>query len=261
MKPIVLMVNDDGINAPGLKHLFHALKDKVDLTVVAPLHEKSGAGLSMTLTKPLRILKKPFEGIEAFTVNGTPADCVKLALTSLYETPPDLIVSGINRGSNAGRNVLYSGTIGGVIEGVYRNSIQGIAFSSCEYENTSYEPLQKYVYPIIQHVLEHPLPTGTFLNVNFPRHTESPVKGLKFAKQGRSFWTDNPDKRSHPEGDHYYWLGGKWRDHDEEPESDVHLLGQGYISAVPIHVNELTDHNHFEKHKTIFEDYFDEYSF
>lgn len=255
----ILIVNDDGINAPGLETLYQAVSKKADVRVVAPLHEKSGSGLGMTLTKPLRIHKRIYQNSHAYTVNGTPADCVKLALISLYKNPPDLIVSGINRGSNAGRNVLYSGTIGGVIEGVYRNQIPGIAFSFCDYESTDYRVLEQYIYPIIDYVLEHPLPQGTFLNVNFPTMKHYPFKGLRFAKQGMSYWVDNADKRLHPEGFHYYWLSGKWRPCEEPIDSDVQLLDKGFISAVPIHVNELTDLNHYQQHKTIFEDYFEKY--
>lgn len=256
MKPKILLLNDDGISAPGLRHLFDPVKDFAEIYVVAPVIEKSGAGLSMTLKKPLIIQKATWEGHpEAYSVTGTPADCVKLAMSSILDTPPDLIISGINRGSNAGRNVLYSGTIGGVIEGIYRN-IPGIAFSSHDYDEPNFTAFEKYILPIIQYFMEHPPSPGTLINVNFPSLTTGPVKGLKMARQGRGFWTDNPDKRQHPAGDHYFWLGGKWRHFDEKDDSDVQLLNQGYITVVPIHVDELTDHDHLENHRTTFEERF-----
>jgi 5'-nucleotidase len=249
----VLLVNDDGIHADGLKHLYRGLKGKANLSIVAPISERSGSGLSMTLYKPLKISPTSWDDdVRAWSVTGTPADCIKLALNSLLDTVPDLIVSGINRGSNAGRSVLYSGTIGGVIEGMYRNNIPGIAFSASDYENPGFEKFSPYVYPLIQYYLEHPLPQGSFLNVNFPS-ANSEVQGCRMARQGRSFWADNPDKRIHPaDGNPYYWLGGKWRSYEEDPESDVALLQQGFITAVPIHVDELTDHGHFNDKKAHF---------
>ncbi len=257
MKPKILLLNDDGISAPGLRHLFESVREFADVYVVAPVIEKSGAGLSMTLKKPLIIQKVEWEGHpNAYSITGTPADCVKLAMNTILETPPDLIISGINRGSNAGRNVLYSGTIGGVIEGVYRNGIPGIAFSAHDYEEPNFEAFGKYILPIIQYFMEHPPSSGTLINVNFPSLGTDGVKGIKMARQGRGFWTDNPDMRKHPAGEHYFWLGGKWRHFDEYPDSDVHLLNQGYVTVVPIHVDELTDHNHLEQHRDAFEERF-----
>lgn len=254
MKPNLLILNDDGISAPGLKHLYRAVHKEVETHIVAPVIEKSGAGLSMTLRKPLKILKVDWEDHpNSYSITGTPADCVKLALNTLLNTPPDLIISGINKGSNAGRNVLYSGTIGGVIEGVYRNNIPGIAFSSHDFANPDYDKFEKYIYPIVRYFLENPITPGTLINVNFPSLSNGPVKGIKMARQGLGFWTDKPDERTHPEGEPYYWLGGQWRTFDEDPLSDVHLLEQGYITVVPIHVNELTDHNHLNEHKDRFE--------
>lgn len=259
--PRLLLINDDGINAEGLKYLYRGLRNKADITIVAPITEKSGSGVSMTLTKPLKILSISWEdNVPAWSVTGTPADCVKLALNSILKEPPDLIVSGINRGSNAGRNVLYSGTIGAVIEGIFRDNLPGIAFSCSDYENPGYHKFYKYVFPIVRHFMEHTLPSGTLLNVNFPSGSCQDVKGFRLARQGMGFWTDNPDKRIHPEGIPYYWLGGKWKPHKEAPDSDVLLLEQGYVTAVPIHVNEMTDHNHIAAHRVRFEDLFDAFA-
>lgn len=253
----LLLVNDDGIHAEGLRYLYKGLKDHAQISIVAPITERSGAGLSMTLTKPLKTDSVRWEdGVPAWSVTGTPADCVKLALNALLTYKPDLIVSGINRGSNAGRSVLYSGTIGGVIEGMYRNSIPGIAFSSADFANPNFDQFYQYIYPLVCYRLEHPMPEGTLLNVNFPSLEAGKVKGCKMARQGKGFWTDNPDKRLHPDGIPYYWLGGKWRHLEEHPDSDVALLSQGYITAVPIHVDELTDHGHFSKHKKHFDGLF-----
>ncbi len=261
-KPRILIINDDGINAPGIRHLYNAVKEHAECTVVAPIAEKSGAALSMTLTKPLKISPVIWEGAEnIWHVNGTPADCVKLALNSLLKMPPNLIISGINRGSNAGRNVLYSGTIGAVIEGLYRNSIPGIAFSCSDFEAPGYASFEKYVFPIVEHFLKHSLPEGSFVNVNFPSLAKERIAGVKMARQGKGFWTDRPDRRIHPiGGDPYFWLGGTWKACEEEEESDVRLLEQGYITCVPIHVNELTDFALLDHHRPLFEDLFDSLS-
>ena len=255
-RPHILLVNDDGIHAPGLYHLWKGLKDYVDITIVAPHTEKSGSGLAHTLTKPIHLRKVKWEDdTPAWSVGGTPADCVKLALHEVLKKNPDLIVSGINRGANAGRTVLHSGTVGCVIEGVIRN-IPGIAFSCFDFHDTDYEQAEKHIYPVVKHFLEHPLPNGTLLNVNFPKNTHKPIKGFKMARQGKSHWIDNPDRRQHPEGSTYFWLGGRWNECAEHEESDVALLEKGYMTAVPIHINEMTDHAILEKHRSIFETLF-----
>ncbi len=255
-KPKILVTNDDGIMAPGLRHLWEALVDIAELHIVAPATEQSAVGLGLTIRHPIQIeavdLKEP---ASAWKVTGTPADCIRLGLSVILGFKPDLIVSGINRGSNAGRNVLYSGTIGGVIEGTLRN-VPGIAFSCSDFVNPDYKKAAPLIAPLVQHLLEHPLPKGTLLNVNFPETEE--ILGIKMARQGKGLWVEDPDKRTHPEGHHYYWLGGKWQDHDEHEESDVHLLKQGYAAAVPIHINELTDLAHFHERKERFNKFFND---
>ena len=248
-RPFILITNDDGINATGIKYLWESVQEFADVAIVAPAHEKSGAGLSITWTKPLTLLPgKWAEPVNAWSLNGTPADCVKIACSKLLERQPDMIISGVNRGSNAGRTILYSGTVGGVIEGALKN-IPGIAFSFSDLTFPSSNIVKKYIYPLISHFLENPLPQGSFLNVNFPTNCETSIKGFRLAKQGMGYWIEDPEKRIHPEGTPYFWLGGKWNDFPEDPESDVALLSQGFITAVPIHINDLTDHLSFQKHK------------
>lgn len=252
-KPRILITNDDGIEAPGIKHLWNALVDACDVSIVAPSSEKSGAGLGITLRDPLHVQKVAWDKkTPAWKVTGTPADCVRMGLSVILEHKPDLIVSGINRGSNSGRNVLYSGTVGGAIEGVLRN-VPGIAFSCEDFDNPDYALAEKYVLSLVNYMLAHPLPRGTLMNVNFP--TSSEIKGLKMASQGRGFWVESPDQRMHPEGRPYYWLGGKWHHQDEHEDSDVALLKQGYITAVPIHVDQLTDHGTLQARKESFENF------
>ena len=253
VKPNILITNDDGINALGIRHLWKALSTIANVTIVAPLTEKSGSGLSMTLTKPLLIQKVKWDQtLKAYRVNnGTPADCVKLALNKVLTQKPDLIVAGINHGSNSGRSVFYSGTVGAIIEGAFRN-IPGIAFSCLKGELSAFQLAEKYIPHIVKYVLENPLSKGSFLNVNFP--STDNIKGIKMARQGLGYWLDHPVERTHPEGHNYYWLGCKFNPGEKENlESDVHLLEEGYITAVPINLNEATDMQHFQNERDNFE--------
>ncbi len=253
-KPHILITNDDGIDAIGLKFLYEALTDIAEISIAAPDRERSGAGLGITFATPLLCEEVKWAGkASAWKISGTPADCVRLAVSQILKSPPDLIVSGINQGSNAGRNVLYSGTIGGVIEGVLRN-IPGIAFSFSDPFCNAFEHVKQYIPSIVEHLFEHPFPNGTLLNVNFPVHPEKEIKGYKLARQGRSYWTETPEKEIHESGEVRYWMNGALQQHDEHVESDIHLLEKGFITAVPIHVSELTDLLHLENHKPIFEE-------
>lgn len=244
------MTNDDGIHAQGLKTLWKSVQEFADVAIVAPLIEKSGCGLAITWGKPLRITEVEWEGCpKVWSLNGTPADCVKMGLSVLLDRRPDLIVSGINRGSNSGRTALYSGTVGGVIEGAMKG-IPGIAFSFSDYDsNPSAETTKKYVFPLIDYFLKHPLPAETILNVNFPYNCDTEIKGVRMAKQGKGHWIEQPDRRIHPEGLPYYWLGGRWHSADEDPESDVTLLQQGYITATPLQIGQLTHGDVYSRYK------------
>jgi 5'-nucleotidase len=247
-RPFLLLVNDDGIHAPGMRHLWEGLAEHADLAIVAPATEQSGTGMSLTLRQPLHIESVTWEGeTPAWKVTGTPADCVRMALAVLLERMPDMIVSGINKGSNAGRNILHSGTVGGVIEGALRG-IPGVAFSCDRFDSPPYAAAVPHIYPVVRHFLRHPLPRGSLLNVTIP----DVVKGYRLARQGMGYWIEDPDERIHPEGMPYYWLGGKWHHHEEEEDSDVSLLREGYMTAVPIHVGELTDHALLRQHRERF---------
>jgi len=257
-RPKLILTNDDGIAAPGLFSLWRALADHADVTIIAPALDESGKGLSITTLRPLHITQVPWTDTgtnttPAYQVDGTPVDCIKLALQILVSDPPDMIVSGINRGSNAGRNVLYSGTVGGVIEGALRN-IPGIAFS-CDFDAPQFARAEPFIFPLVHYLMEHPLATGSLLNVTFPGQN-GPIRGIRMAEQGQSYWRGIPEKRVHPSGHSYYWLGGDQHDHDEHPESDVELLRQGYLTAVPLRVHQLTDREHLQNHKAHFEEWF-----
>jgi 5'-nucleotidase len=254
IKPRILITNDDGITAPGIRYLCNALKDIAELVIVAPHSEQSGVVMAITIRQPLRM--HPFdiqEQVKAWSVTGTPADCVKMALSLLLTSPPDLVVSGINRGSNAGRNVLYSGTIAGTMEATLRG-IPAIAFSCHDMENPDYAQAAQFVPKIVEYIVHHSLPKGTLLNVNFPPQELQTIKGIKLARQGKAYWMENPAKlEPTQEG---YWLGVKLFECDEHEDSDIHWLGKGYATAVPVHVEELTDHRHFTEKKDHFENFF-----
>lgn len=253
-RPRILITNDDGIHAPGIKHLWNSLKDLADLTIVAPATEQSSVGLSITLRQPLRIESIPgFGNTQAWSVSGTPADCIKLALSVILDHPPDMIASGINRGTNAGRNVLYSGTVGGAIEAAMRD-LPGVAFSCHDYDDPYYSMAATHIPKILHHVIDNPLPKGSLLNVNFPSREHKQFKGFKLTRQGKEYWSECPDKREHPtEGHCYYWLGAKLVQFEEHEDCDISWLRRGYVTAVPVHVGELTDHQHLNSQKALFE--------
>lgn len=257
--PHILITNDDGIHAPGIKCLWQALKPYAHLTVVAPAGEQSAVGLSTTLRSPLRIEKLHWGSDEEriWSVTGTPADCVKMALRAILEHPPTLVVAGINKGANMGRSVLYSGTVAATIESIMQ-SIPAVAFSCNDYlMEPDYHTAAKYVPDIVNYILKHPMPKGTLLNVNFPERSLGPFRGFKMTSQGRDWWGENPDKRIHPdEGHSYYWLGGKLTPCDAFEDGDGTWLRRGYVTAVPVHVADLTDKLHLENSRDHFENLF-----
>jgi len=242
-RPLILICNDDGVYAPGIKHLWKALHELADLVVVAPSVEQSATGLSITIRRPLQLEKIEWHSCHTpvWSINGTPADCIKLALNVILPRPPDMIVSGINRGSNIGRNILYSGTVAAVMEGVMHD-IPGIAFSASDYSDPNYIECESYIASLVEYVIKKPLPLGTFLNVNFPSKKQGKIKGLRFTRQGKEYWAENPEQRSHPfEGHPYYWLGGRIATFEEEVDSDVEWIKKGFGTVVPIKIDDLTN--------------------
>ncbi|CRX39504.1 5'/3'-nucleotidase SurE [Estrella lausannensis] len=252
----ILITNDDGIDSPGIWHLWDAVKHLGRVTIVAPEVEQSATALSITTRTPLHVKKRAWDGAEAWAVSGTPADCVKMALSVILDSAPDLIISGINRGANSGRTVLYSGTCGGAIEGALRG-IPGIAFSVSDYLKPQFSFTTPYIPKIIEFTRKYPLPEATILNVNFPLYDEAGIKGFKLARQGREYILESPLKREHPtEGSAYFWMGIRFLECHEEEDSDVALLKKGYATAVPVHIGELTHVGHLDAHKTLFEQHF-----
>lgn len=256
MRPIrCLLTNDDGIHAPGLRHLWNALRQEgYALSIVAPAHERSGAGVSISWDRPLSVQEIPWEaGTPAWSVDGSPADCVKIALAFLLECKPDLILSGINAGSNAGRNVLHSGTIGAVIEGIFRG-IPGIAFSCENGKDPNFALAEEFIPLFVSYQLAEPLPPGRLLNVNFPQSVShrTEVRGFRITQQGKGRWVETPYQHLASS----YFLGGKPEESVEEEDCDVALLRQGYITAAPLQVNNLTDPSELTKRRADFERFF-----
>ena len=251
-KPNILITNDDGVNASGIKYLCKALEDIATVTVVAPITERSASGMGLTVRHPLHLQEHHWsEKARIYSVTGTPADCIKMALSVVLDSTPDLVVSGINRGSNAGRNAIYSGTVAGTIEGALRG-IPGIAFSCVSSSKPYYDTASRFVPRIVEHVLSTPLNPGTVLNVNVPSRKYEDIVGMRVTRQGLGYWIEDPEKRVHPAGEPYYWLGGKLIDHHEDEGRDTDLLEQGYLTATPLHVSELTDYLEVEKRQKSF---------
>ncbi len=257
-RPKIILTNDDGINAPGIHSLWKALHeaDFADLYIIAPSTERSGTGVSITWDRPMLIRKIDWEkNTPAWSVDGTPADCIKMGARIILDIQPDLILSGINAGSNAGRNVLHSGTIGAVIEGILRG-IPGMALSCENGRHPNYHVAEKYVVSLVEYLFANPLLPGCFLNVNFPEAAKDRVKGFRLTRQGKGRWAEDPYLHIETEHGPTYWLGGKPEELTEDENCDIALLREGYMTAVPIHVHELTDRKELTERQKTFEDFF-----
>jgi 5'-nucleotidase len=239
----ILLTNDDGVFAPGLRALRKELMKLGDVTVVGPALEQSGVGHSITLLEPLVVKSVDDEEGEAlgFMVEGSPADSVKLAICELMERPPDLIVSGINAGSNAGINVLYSGTVAAAIEGAFFK-ITSIAVSLELAEHFDYPHAARNAVKVIERILAHKPPAGSLYNINLPAHSRGEPKGVKVVPMGVGRHGEGFEKRRDPRGRTYYWMTYNPPFHLEGPETDVTSLCEGYITVTPLHFD-LTRHD------------------
>jgi len=242
-KPLILITNDDSITAKGIKNLVKAMQSLGDIVVVAPDSPQSGMGHAITIHDPLRLKKSnEFEGIEAYTCSGTPVDCVKLAIYEVLPKRPDLIVSGINHGSNAATNILYSGTMSAAVEGAIE-SIPSIGFSLLDFDkDADFDAAAHYATLISKQVLKNGIPKGTCLNVNIPKGKLNTIKGTKICRQGKAFWEDSFDKRQDPFGNDYYWLTGDFNVLDKGDDTDLSALEQNYVSIVPTQFDMTAHH-------------------
>ena len=243
-RPLILVTNDDGINAPGIRTLVSVIKDIGDVIVVAPDSPQSGMGHAITINSTLhssRITPKNSEIIE-YSCSGTPADCVKLAINELMPRKPDLCVSGINHGSNSSINVIYSGTMSAAIEAGIEG-VPAIGFSLLDYSwNADFSQSKDFIRKITLNALNNGIPKGVVLNVNIPAVKKSDIKGVKICRQAKAYWVEEFDKRKNPLGQEYYWLTGKFVNKDQGEDTDEWALENNYISIVPVEFD-LTAHH------------------
>jgi len=232
----ILLTNDDGVFAPGLRALRKELQRLGEVTVIAPALEQSGVGHSITLLTPL-VVKQVDEddgSTLGWMVEGSPADSVKLAICELLPRPPDLIVSGINSGSNAGINVLYSGTVAAAIEGAFFK-ITSVAVSLELAEHFDYPHAAKHATRVIERILANKPPAGSLFNVNLPAHSRGEPKGIRVVPMGIGRYGEGFERRNDPRGRTYYWMTYSPPYHLEGPETDVTSLCEGYITVTPLH--------------------------
>ncbi|WP_223032821.1 5'/3'-nucleotidase SurE [Hanstruepera marina] len=235
-KPLILVTNDDGISAPGVRALIDVMKEIGDVVVVAPDSPQSGMGHAITINSTLHLEKVIIDdGKQAeYSCSGTPADCVKLAVNEILDRRPDICVSGINHGSNSSINVIYSGTMSAALEAGIEG-IPAIGFSLLDYNyNANFEGTKKIVKSIVENALEHGIPKDVVLNVNFPNLSEDKIKGIKICRQAKANWEEEFDKRKTPQGKDYYWLTGKFVNLDKGEDTDEWALENGYVSVVPV---------------------------
>ena len=246
-RPLILVTNDDGINAPGLKYLVNIMCSIGDVVVVAPDSPKSATSQSITINSPLYI-SRGYDHSNAkleYQLSGTPADCVKFGVNEILEKKPDICVSGINHGSNSSVNVLYSGTVGAAIEAGIQG-VPAIGFSVLDYSwNAKFDHMEKFILSITLNVIKNKLPNDIVLNVNFPKLK---VKGIKVCRQAKTHWEEKFSKRENPMGKKYYWLTGDFINNDKSTETDEYALKKGYASIVPIKFD-LTANDYIHKLK------------
>lgn len=236
----ILVSNDDGIASPGILALVRELRKIAEVHVVAPDRQQSAVGHAITMNYPLRAVPY-YKGEEFFgyAIDGTPADAVKLAVKFLLKEPPDLVVSGINHGSNTAINILYSGTVSAATEGTILG-FPSIAVSLTTYEEADFGYAARFAARLAGVVGERGLPKGTLLNVNVPAAPEKEISGVKLTRQGESSWDDTFDVRRDPANREYFWLTGKMNVTDTDSSTDQIAVREKFISVTPIHYD-LTD--------------------
>jgi len=243
-KPLILVTNDDGISAPGIRMLIAIMKEIGEVVVVAPDKPQSAMGHAITINNTLYINKINIDDDvkEEYSCSGTPVDCVKLAVHEIFKQKPDLCVSGINHGSNSSINVIYSGTMSAAVE-AGMEGIPAIGFSLLDYAwDADFESSRSHIKKITLETLKNGLPKGVVLNVNIPKLTKDKIKGIKVCRQANAHWEETFDKRTNPQGREYYWLTGEFVNEDKGEDTDEAALANGYISIVPVQYD-LTAHH------------------
>jgi 5'-nucleotidase len=243
-KPLILITNDDGIVAPGIRALIAVMKEIGEVVVVAPDSPQSAMGHAITINNTLKLERVHIdkEIDQEYSCSGTPVDCVKIAVNEILKRKPDLCVSGINHGSNSSINVIYSGTMSAAVEAGIEG-IPAIGFSLLDYSwDANFEPIKNHIKQIALEVLKKGLLEGVVLNVNFPKLRSEDIKGIKICRQAKAMWQEEFDKRTNPQGKEYYWLTGTFVNQDKGTDTDEWALENGYISIVPVQFD-LTAHH------------------
>ncbi|MCW3077137.1 MAG: 5-nucleotidase SurE [Bacteroidetes bacterium] len=251
MRPLILITNDDGIYAPGITFLAKTASQFGDIVVVAPDKAQSGMGHAITINSTIRIQKTNYHNASMeYACSGTPVDCVKMAVNHLLQKKPDLILSGINHGSNSSINVIYSGTMSAAVEGALEGA-PSIGFSLCDYSiEADFTPAEKFLQHIISNALKNKMPQGVCLNVNIPKLRAEDIKGIKVVRQSKANWVERFDVRKDPYGRDYFWLTGEFVNFEPEAtDTDEWALNNGYISIVPTQTD-MTAHTHLNALKT-----------
>ncbi len=248
-KPLILVTNDDGITAPGIRALISVMNEFGEVCVVAPDSPQSAMGHAITINDALYcdpIVIETDAKQKEYSCSGTPADCVKMASHEILKRKPDLCVSGVNHGSNAAINVIYSGTMSAAVEAGIEG-IPSVGFSLLDYSmNADFEPAKKYIRIVVENILKNGLQKGVVLNVNIPKLPAEEIKGIKICRQANAHWEEEFDKRSNPMGREYYWLTGKFVNEDKGEDTDEWALHNGYVSIVPTQFD-LTAHHYMQE--------------
>jgi 5'-nucleotidase len=243
-KPLILVTNDDGISAPGIRALISVMEELGEVVVVAPDSPQSAMGHAITINNTLHLNKISKEGssVLEYSCSGTPVDCVKMAVNEILKRKPDLCVSGVNHGSNSSINVIYSGTMSAAVEAGIEG-IPAIGFSLLDYSwNADFEVIKPFLKKIAQQVLKNGMIEGTVLNVNLPKLPFKDIKGIKICRQAKAMWQEKFDKRVTPFGKEYYWLTGEFINMDKGEDTDEWALANNYVSIVPVQFD-LTAHH------------------
>jgi 5'-nucleotidase len=235
-RPLILVSNDDGITSKGIRTLVNVMKKLGDVLVVAPDSPQSGMGHAITVGETLRLTESfIFEGVKAYECSGTPADCVKMARHFVLrdQVQPDVVVSGVNHGSNTSISVLYSGTMSAAIEGAIEGT-PAIGFSLCDFSHDAeFSHIEDYMYKITKQVLEKGLQKGVALNVNFPPKRTESIKGIRICRQANAKWVEEFLERIDPNGRKYYWMTGNFVNFDKGEDNDEWAIANNYVSVVP----------------------------
>jgi len=242
-RPVILVTNDDGITAPGIRSLAEAMRSLGEVVIVAPDSPQSAMGHAITINKPLRLDRVKLHGETlGYQCSGTPVDCVKLAVNKILHRKPDLCVSGINHGSNSSINVIYSGTMSAAMEGAIEG-IPSIGFSLNDYSlDADMEPSAHFAKIIASNILKSGMPQDTLLNVNLPSLPLEKIKGIKICRQAIAKWQEEFDERTDPNKRTYYWLTGKFINNDRGNDTDEWALANGYVSVVPVQFDFTAHH-------------------